>query len=207
VPAKSSCNSNRCVSCPASSACHKINSSPAALTLRKPADGESSHPAPTPISTPNDGRTGCCWNTWQGTPDSPADAPGVLNEHPAQHIGPAIRDLRMQAGISQGEIQKCTGLFRSYLSRVEHGRTVPTLETLYKIAQAFEIPIARFFTYGCAHRPDLCSLQKQQNQQTERAEQDSLYEASRFLAKLNARERRLLLTLIHDLNKPTAISG
>jgi len=119
-------------------------------------------------------------------------APSTLNEHPSKYIGTTIRDLRMQCGLSQGEIAKRTGLFRSYISRVEHGRTIPTLETLYTLSQAMEIPITSFFT--CAHLPENSSMQNWQE------EQDTLFQAKRFINKLKAGERRLLLTLIHDLN-------
>jgi DNA-binding XRE family transcriptional regulator len=49
-------------------------------------------------------------------------------------IGTAIRAHRLQKGLSQGDIEKKTGLLRCYLSRVENGHTVPSLDTLSKIA-------------------------------------------------------------------------
>ena len=61
-------------------------------------------------------------------------------------IGATIRSLRLQRGLSQGDIEKRTGLLRCYLSRVENGHTVPSLETLSKIAQSLEIPLAQFFS-------------------------------------------------------------
>ncbi len=60
-------------------------------------------------------------------------------------IGGTIRGFRVQRGLSQGDIEKRTGLLRCYLSRVENGHTVPSLETLTKIAQALDLPLARFF--------------------------------------------------------------
>src|SRR3984885_6964659 len=60
-------------------------------------------------------------------------------------IGTTIRAFRLQKGMSQGDIEKRTGLLRCYLSRVENGHTVPSLETLAKIAEAMEISLADFF--------------------------------------------------------------
>ena len=60
-------------------------------------------------------------------------------------IGTTIRAYRLQKGLSQGDIEKKTGLLRCYLSRVENGHTVPSLETLAKIAEAMEIALADFF--------------------------------------------------------------
>ena len=60
-------------------------------------------------------------------------------------IGTTIRAYRLQKGLSQGDIEKKTGLLRCYLSRVENGHTVPSLDTLAKIAHALDLPIAQFF--------------------------------------------------------------
>ncbi len=61
------------------------------------------------------------------------------------NIGTTIRAHRLQKGLSQGDIEKKTGLLRCYLSRVENGHTVPSLDTLSKIALALDLPIAQFF--------------------------------------------------------------
>ena len=60
-------------------------------------------------------------------------------------IGTTIRAYRLQKGLSQGDIEKKTGLLRCYLSRVENGHTVPSLDTLSKIALALDLSIAQFF--------------------------------------------------------------
>ena len=61
------------------------------------------------------------------------------------NIGETIRNYRLQKGMSQGDIEKRTGLLRCYLSRVENGHTVPSLETLEKIARALEVPLYQLF--------------------------------------------------------------
>ncbi|HWQ03167.1 MAG TPA: helix-turn-helix transcriptional regulator [Candidatus Nitrosotenuis sp.] len=66
-------------------------------------------------------------------------------EKPKVLIGEVIRSYRAQRGLSQGDIERRTGLLRCYLSRVENGHTVPSLETLAKIAEALEISLADFF--------------------------------------------------------------
>lgn len=69
----------------------------------------------------------------------------VPKERPKVNIGGIIRNLRAERGLSQGDIEKRTGLLRCYLSRVENGHTVPSLETLSKIAKAFDLSLAAFF--------------------------------------------------------------
>jgi transcriptional regulator with XRE-family HTH domain len=61
------------------------------------------------------------------------------------NIGETIRNFRLQKGMSQGDIEKRTGLLRCYLSRVENGHTIPSLDTLAKIATAMDLPLAQFF--------------------------------------------------------------
>src|SRR5271155_1568349 len=63
-------------------------------------------------------------------------------------IGQRIRELRESKTLSQGDVEKRTGLLRCYTSRVENGHTVPSIETLEKYARALEIPLYRFFHEG-----------------------------------------------------------
>src|SRR6266545_5530 len=70
---------------------------------------------------------------------------GRVRKRQVMNIGETIRNFRLQKGMSQGDIEKRTGLLRCYLSRVENGHTVPSLVTLAKIAAAMEINLAQFF--------------------------------------------------------------
>jgi transcriptional regulator with XRE-family HTH domain len=63
-------------------------------------------------------------------------------------IGERLRTLREEKGLSQGDVEKRTGLLRCYTSRVENGHTVPSLETLEKFAHALEVPLYQFFYEG-----------------------------------------------------------
>jgi transcriptional regulator with XRE-family HTH domain len=63
-------------------------------------------------------------------------------------IGMRIRQLREERKMSQGDIEQRTGLLRCYISRVENGHTVPSIETLERFAAALDIPVYRFFYTG-----------------------------------------------------------
>lgn len=56
-------------------------------------------------------------------------------------IGNRIRELRESKGISQQNLAAICNLEKANLSRLEAGRTNPTISTLYKISQALEIKI------------------------------------------------------------------
>jgi transcriptional regulator with XRE-family HTH domain len=63
-------------------------------------------------------------------------------------IGDRLRTLRETKHFSQGEIEKRTGLLRCYISRVENGHTVPSIDTLEKMARALEVPMYQLFYEG-----------------------------------------------------------
>jgi len=104
-------------------------------------------------------------------------------------IGTTIRAHRLQKGLSQGDIEKKTGLLRCYLSRVENGHTVPSLDTLSKIALALDLPIAQFFADD--------SLGRQlKTQKLSDDELRFLTQIRRYSSDLNESDRKLLLTMV-----------
>jgi transcriptional regulator with XRE-family HTH domain len=63
-------------------------------------------------------------------------------------IGTRLRQLREQKQMSQGDIEERTGLLRCYVSRVENGHTVPSLETLERFAGVLDVPMYQLFCSG-----------------------------------------------------------
>jgi transcriptional regulator with XRE-family HTH domain len=61
-------------------------------------------------------------------------------------IGDKLKSLRAQKKLSQGDVEKRIGLLRYYISRVENGHTVPSIDTLERMAQALQVPMYRLFT-------------------------------------------------------------
>lgn len=70
-------------------------------------------------------------------------------------IGERLRDLRAQKKMSQGDVERKTGLLRCYISRVENGHTVPAVQTLEKMAKALEVPMYQLFFEG---KPEVLKL-------------------------------------------------
>jgi transcriptional regulator with XRE-family HTH domain len=107
------------------------------------------------------------------------------------NIGETIRTFRLQKNMSQGDIEKRTGLLRCYLSRVENGHTVPSLDTLAKIALAMELPIARFFEEN--HHEQ--SVERDIPQLSEDMVR-FLSQIKRYSTHLNDSDRKILLTMV-----------
>ncbi len=110
------------------------------------------------------------------------------------NIGERLRDLRVAKNLSQGDMQKRTGLLRCYVSRVENGWTVPALETLERMAKALKIDLYQLFYEGDG-KPTPAATARAGN--LARGE-NTLVEHYR---KLSKDDRRLILQLTRDLAK------
>jgi transcriptional regulator with XRE-family HTH domain len=104
------------------------------------------------------------------------------------NIGVTIRGFRLQKGMSQGDIEKRTGLLRCYLSRVENGHTVPSIETLQKIAGALELPLSQMFDEQPVREVPGLSLDEDEIR--------FLTQVQKYSAHLNESDRRLLLAMV-----------
>ena len=112
-------------------------------------------------------------------------------------IGAKLRELRIAKNLSQGDIEKRTGLIRCYTSRVEHGHTVPTVETLEKYAHALDIPLYRLFTdENSVEVPKLRQPKDDSSSWGARGkERDELNVLVRALAGMDEGDRKLLLSM------------
>jgi transcriptional regulator with XRE-family HTH domain len=63
-------------------------------------------------------------------------------------VGNRLKQFRELKGLSQGKIEGRTGLLRCYISRVENGHTVPSVETLEKFARALDMPLYQLLYEG-----------------------------------------------------------
>lgn len=112
------------------------------------------------------------------------------------NIGTTIRGYRLQKGMSQGDIEKRTGLLRCYLSRVENGHTVPSLETLQKIARALDLQLSQFFAEDVVGK-EMAGLNLNED------EIRFLTQVQRYSAHLSETDRRLLLAMVRKFAQTT----
>lgn len=120
-------------------------------------------------------------------------------------IGTRLRGLREEKAMSQGAVEKATGLLRCYISRVENGHTIPSVETLEKFAAAFSVPLYRIFYDGdeppplpmLMPRDDLKELAKKPGE--EGSEARFLLKLRRLLAKVQESDREVFLAVARKL--------
>lgn len=56
-----------------------------------------------------------------------------------QKLGKKVRHLRKDAALSQEKLGEITGLDRTYISKIELGKSNPSLRNLEKIAKALNV--------------------------------------------------------------------
>jgi len=117
-------------------------------------------------------------------------------------IGERLRALREQKGLSLGNIEKRSGLRRPYISRVEHGHTVPSIDSLERIARALEVPLHELFYEGKG-RPKPLHLRNYQQAETlwGRTGEGArvLSKFRRLFASLGEWDRRLLFYVAQNM--------
>jgi transcriptional regulator with XRE-family HTH domain len=131
--------------------------------------------------------------------------PTALNTLPpidtiAMNIGTTIRNYRLQKGMSQGDIEKRTGLLRCYLSRVENGHTVPSLDTLQKIAASLDLQLSQFFSDQSVSQ-ELSALQLGEE------EIRFLTQIQKYSSRLSENDRKLLLAMVRKFAQTTTVSS
>jgi transcriptional regulator with XRE-family HTH domain len=118
-------------------------------------------------------------------------------------IGDRLREMREEKKLSQGDLEKRTGLLRCYISRVENGHTVPAVETLEKLARAFEVPLYQLFYEG-DQPPELPNLLKRKSSEKEgwgSSGKDAKYfnNLRRLLSRSDEQDRKLILHMAQKM--------
>lgn len=116
-------------------------------------------------------------------------------------IADRLRELREHKKMSQGDIEERTGLLRCYVSRVENGHTVPSIETLEKMARALEVPIYHLFYDGENPPSDLPKSRPQDKDLWGGSGKQArtLHKFRRVLGSMGERERILLVGLAQKM--------
>jgi transcriptional regulator with XRE-family HTH domain len=109
-------------------------------------------------------------------------------------IGKRLRELREAKGLSQGDIERRSGLLRSYISRVEGGYTAPSVATLEKFAEALEVE-----PYQLLYKGDGKPAAVKTSEQA--ALSKPVKQLVKFFEGMSSPNRKLLLTLAGKLSK------
>ena len=113
-------------------------------------------------------------------------------------VAERLKALREAKNLSQGDIETRTGLLRCYVSRVENGHTVPSVETLEKFARALEVHLYQLMYDG--HKPPVPltigkESKKHRGWESSRPGITLMRKLTPLLSKMSASDRDLILLL------------
>jgi transcriptional regulator with XRE-family HTH domain len=109
-------------------------------------------------------------------------------------IGRRLKLMRQSRGYSQGDIEKRSGLLRSYISRVEGGYTTPSLATLERFAKALDVETYELLVDSNGERRPPASNHKD-------TKSKQAYRLLKLFDGMSAHRQGLLLSLADKLNK------
>ncbi|HZR28995.1 MAG TPA: helix-turn-helix transcriptional regulator [Terriglobales bacterium] len=123
-------------------------------------------------------------------PPMPMPSNGNGNGHQHLQIASAIRTLRQRSGLSQRQLALRMQVPRTYVSKIENEKAMPTLSSLQRLARALEV-----------HVPDLLNGGKrtQQDEIRELLADPFIAELVPYVSKLNAMQCSSILGQIRDM--------
>ncbi|MCC0726743.1 helix-turn-helix domain-containing protein [Clostridioides sp. ZZV14-6045] len=99
-------------------------------------------------------------------------------------IGKRIRNYRKRAGYSQEILAKKAGLFHAYLGQIERGESKASLRSIFKIANALEMPLEILFENIIHNEKDSETLSS---------------EAYEIIDSLTAKEQKEIIKLLKEI--------
>jgi transcriptional regulator with XRE-family HTH domain len=120
---------------------------------------------------------------------TPAAPPQEIN------VAKAVRRLRHDGGMSQRQLAGRMQVPRTYISKIENGKAIPTLSSLQRLANALETPMAALVQDARSQR---------EQARTEVLADDFLCEILPMVAQLNAFQRQVVLSHARDMARETA---
>jgi transcriptional regulator with XRE-family HTH domain len=122
------------------------------------------------------------------------------------NIGQRLRSIRVEKGLSQGDIERRTGLVRCYISRLENGHTIPVVQTLEKLAQALEMPLYQFLYDGEKPPPRDPILTGRNGHRVDEwgsfgKDARFLRKLQRYLARMSTKQRDILISFAQKVTQ------
>ena len=114
------------------------------------------------------------------------------------NVGERLRALREEKKLSQGDIEKRTGLLRCYISRVENGHTVPAIETLEKMARALDLQLYQVM-YDGEKPPQAPDVNEANEWGTRGKDARFLHKICGCLSRMTGRDRDLLMSFAENI--------
>src|SRR5690349_22614494 len=117
--------------------------------------------------------------------------PPTNGHHSHLQVASAIRMLRQKSGLSQRQLALRMQVPRTYVSKIENEKAVPTLSSLQRLATALEVSVGDLLK-GCSRT--------REDEISELMQDDFIAEVVPLLSKLDAMQKSSLLAQVRDLS-------
>ena len=128
-------------------------------------------------------------------PTLAAPAPLALVPQPAEtgngiQVAAAVRDLRNVRNLSQRQLAARMGVPRTYISKIENGKAMPTLSSLDRLARALEVDISALLRDAPTRHSNETSML---------TADPFLAEIAAYTSKLDSLQRSIFLNHVREL--------
>jgi len=120
----------------------------------------------------------------------PVAAP-ASEKHSHLQVAAAIRMLRQKSGLSQRQLAMRMQVPRTYVSKIENEKAMPTLSSLQRLATALEVPMGDLLKGANRSLEDEIA---------DLMQDDFMAQVVPYLGKLDAMQRSSLLSQVRDLS-------
>ena len=111
-------------------------------------------------------------------------------------IGQRLRELRETRDLTQDDIARRSGFPRPYISRIENGHAIPSIETLERLAGALSMKLFQvLYEDEEPIEPVKSSSKSRKMRRNSGPTARELHRLRRILAQMNDNERKLLLSM------------
>ena len=156
----------------------------------KPASWCNSAPLQTPAGA---ARSPCCPSRPKSNPaialvlESTAETPDA-----GPQVATAVRDLRHVRNLSQRQLAARMGVPRTYISKIENGKAMPTLSSLDRLARALQVDISALLRDApTRHRDETAVL----------LNDPFLAEIAKYTAHLTSTQKSIFLNHVRELSQ------
>ncbi len=120
----------------------------------------------------------------------PTPEPGAAPKDDTLQVATAVRDLRRVRNLSQRQLAGRMGVPRTYISKIENGKAMPTLSSLDRLARALQVDISAL----------LRDAPKRHQNETDLLMADPfLAEVAKFAPHLTSTQKSIFLNHVREL--------
>ncbi len=116
--------------------------------------------------------------------------PATTNESSGLQVAQAVRDLRRVRNLSQRQLAGRMNVPRTYISKIENGKAMPTLSSLERLARALQVDISALLRDAkTRHKDETAVLMTD----------PFLSEIAQFCSQLDALQKSIFLNHVREL--------